>query len=85
MQTKNNYDFIPKDGDGKPKNVWYRVEEEPGIAVAGEDFQFDVPTAAEGEEKAERLAALTDSKVTVVRYTRQEGASFQRKTTVERV
>lgn len=79
MQIRNDYTSVPQG-----LSQWYTVESEPGIAVAGDDYRFNVETEAEAEQVAESLAAHTDEKLTVVFHHRVEKASFQRVTKVER-
>lgn len=85
MKVRNCYGNIPKEkSSGLPLMTWYCVEEEPGIAVGGDDYVFDFEDKETAERVAEALAAQTDSRLTVVRYTRFEEHSYRRKTTVER-
>lgn len=84
MKIRNTYGIVPKDKLGRPRLTWWVVEEEPGIAVTGDDHVYHFESQAEAEQVAETLAAQTDSQLTVVRYSRHGYASFQRRSTVER-
>lgn len=84
MRVRNNYGLVPKGENGYHLTKWWTVEEEPGIAVSGDDYEFNFESEAEAEQAAENLAALTDAKLTVVENNRIERSSFRRKTIVER-
>lgn len=86
MRERNNYSSVPVDPDTQlPLKEWWTVEGDKGIAMAGEDARFDVDDPADAERMAVNLACYTDAKLTVVHYTRTEGAAFQAERTVRKL
>lgn len=82
MRIRNRWEEIPRDSNGSPVDRWWVVEEEPGIAVAGEDGVYEYDDEADAERMAENLALQTSEILTVVEYFRAERSSYQRRTQV---
>lgn len=65
--------------------TWFTVETPEGNAVAGADRVFDHEAQANAEQALQHLIVETGRPLSVVRYSRQELATYQAVMRVEKV